>query len=65
MARVTPRNIFPLPWFQSDFHKPRASLSRAVKRRLMRTDHWISWANLGISSLNEIFGSSCDIADRP
>eukprot|EP00973_Karenia_brevis_P091703 12408742-Karenia_brevis.AAC.1 len=65
MSRSAARNIFPLPLLESHFHKPRASLSRSVKRRLMRTHHWVDWANAGISSLNEIFGSSCSLADKP
>eukprot|EP00973_Karenia_brevis_P078547 10904802-Karenia_brevis.AAC.1 len=65
MSRLTPRNIFPLPLIQSDFQRPRASLSRAVKRRLLRSHHWIDWANSGISALNEIFGSECSVADKP
>eukprot|EP00973_Karenia_brevis_P021665 2980261-Karenia_brevis.AAC.1 len=51
------RDLLPLPFLCKNSLSS-SSLSRGVRRRLLRKFHWLTWANDAISSLNEISGKS-------
>ena len=49
------RDAFPLPLF-SLHAADTAESGRSVRRRLLRKNHWIAWANDGIATLNRLVG---------
>ena len=50
------RDIFPLPFLKEDGSVRSVGLSRSVRRRILRKNHWVSWANDGVLALNQLSG---------
>jgi len=50
------RDLFPLPYFEEKSFDSSRSLSRVVKRRLLRRQHTVEWINDGVHCLNRLAG---------